>query len=110
MILVITKKATSEELKQMAEDFGGDYIKVVVDTEQEILAGGGERHFDAEQILLKNGSRQENLWGGGIDVKTKTIDYNSMINLRPRDDNNSRDILSLDIRKIFDAIVKKLLL
>lgn len=109
MILVIKKKATEEELGKMAEDFGGDYIKVVVDVEKGVLAGGGERHVDAEQILLGEGSLQENLWGGGIDPKTKTTDYNSMINLRPSK-NPSRDILSEEIREKFDRIVKDLLL
>ena len=110
MILVITKKANNEEIAKMAEDFGGDYIKVVVDVKQNILAGGGERHFDAEQMLFAHGSAQENLWGGGMDVKTKTIDYSSMINLRPRQDNSSRDILSSTIRKKFDNILKELLI
>ena len=109
MIIVISKKATKEELMRMAEDFGGDYIKVVVDISQQILAGGGERHFDAEQILLGQGSHQKNLWGGGLDPKTKTIDYNSMINLMPGK-NPSRDILSEDIRAKFDKIIKDLLL
>jgi hypothetical protein len=109
MILIITKKVTKEEKEKIAEDFGGDYIKVVVDVKKEILAAGGERHFDAEQILLKDKSKQENLWGGGIDPKTKTIDYNSMINLRPGI-NSSRDILSEDIREKFDKIIKDLLL
>lgn len=109
MILIIRQKATAEEIKKMAEDFDG-YIKVVVDAEQGILAGGGERHFDAEQILLDNGSDQENLWGGGLDLETKEIDYNSVINLRPRQGNPSRDILSKETRRKFDKIVKELLL
>lgn len=109
MIIVISKKATKEELEKMAEDFGGDYIKVVVDVSKEILAGGGERHFDAEKILLERGLGQANLWGGGLDPKTKTIDYNSMINLRPGI-NPSRDILSTEIRDKFDNIIKELLL
>ena len=108
MLLVIRKKATEEEIKKMAEDFDG-YIKVVVDIEQEILAGGGERHFEAEQKLLVEGSRQENLWGGGLDLETKEIDYNSIINLRPTQNNPSRDILSSEIRAKFDTIVKRLL-
>lgn len=66
MLLLIKKKATEEEIKQMAEDFEG-YIKLVIDVEREILAGGGERHFDGEQKLLVDGSKQEDLWGGGID-------------------------------------------
>lgn len=107
MILIIRQKATKEELKKMAEDFGGDYIKVVIDIEREILAGGGERHVDAEQLLLENGSVQKFLWGGGFDPVTKQIDYNSMINLRPSQ-NTSRDILSEEIRKKFDKIIKNL--
>lgn len=93
----------------MAQQFDG-YIKVVVDVEQEILAGGAERHVDCEQILLSQGSRQQNLWGGGVDMETSEIDYNSIINLRPSANNPSRDILSQEMRKKFDTIVKRLLL
>lgn len=107
MLLLIQKKALQEEIKKMARDYAG-YIKLTVDVEQEILAGGGERHFDGEQLLLREGSKQENLWGGGIDWETKEIDYNSIINLRPQQNNPSRDILSKDIRDKFDNIVKKL--
>lgn len=107
MILIIRKKVTSDEIKKMAIDYDG-YIKLVIDTKRHVLAGGGERHFDAEQLLLQDGSQQENLWGGGIDWETKEIDYNSIINLRPRQ-NKSRDILSEQIRKDFDTITKELL-
>src|SRR3990167_406647 len=108
MILIIRAKASDKDIKKMARDFDG-YIKLVVDMEKEILAGGGERHVDAEQILLKEGSEQQHLWGGGLDWETKEIDYNSVINLRPNQENPSRDILDTQIRKKFDAIVKKLL-
>ncbi|NJN11246.1 MAG: hypothetical protein HC815_26020 [Richelia sp. RM1_1_1] len=36
-----------------------------MDIERRILAGGGEMHYDCEQVLLENGSQQENLWGAG---------------------------------------------
>ena len=93
----------------MAKDLDG-YVKVVVDIERKILTGGGERHVDGEQKLLQEGSRQENLWGGGFDLETNEIDYNSIINLRPSQNNPSRDVLSSEIRKDFDRIVKDLLL
>lgn len=109
MIIVFKKKATADDIRKVAEDFGGLYIKVVVDVSRRILAAGGERHFDAEQILLKDGSEQADLWGGGLDAKTGEIDYNSMINIRPNQNNPSRDILSLDIRGEFDKIVRELL-
>jgi len=106
--MIIIKKATKEQLDEMAKHFDG-YIKIVVDVERGILSGGGDRHFDDEKVLFEKGSEQENLWGGGFDVKTSEIDYNSIINLRPNQDNTSRDILSVDIRKKFDGIVAKLL-
>jgi len=109
MLLTINKKATQGEIKKMAEDFDG-YIKVVVDLQLKILAGGGKRHVEGEQKLLNDGSKQQNLWGGGVDLETKEIDYNSIINLRPSEDNPSRDIMSSEIRKEFDRIVKDLIL
>lgn len=109
MLLLITKKAIASEIKSMSADYNG-YIKIVVDVDRNILAGGGERHVEGEQLLLKNGSKQENLWGGGIDWETKEIDYNSIINLRPGQNNPSRDILPDNLRKKFDKIVKDLLL
>jgi len=109
MIIIVTKKITKDETEKVAEDFDG-YIKVVVDIKQKILAAGGERHFDAEQKLLENGSIQKDLWGGGLDLETKEIDYNSIINLRPAQENPSRDIMSSGIRRKFDKIVKDLIL
>ncbi len=109
MLLIIRKKATKNELQKITQDFDG-YAKLVVDVEQEILAGGGERHVDGEQRLLSEGSKQSDLWGGGVDLEMREVDYNSVINLRPNQDNPSRDILSVEIRKRFDRIVKELLL
>ena len=93
----------------MAQDYDG-YIKVVVDIKRGIATGGGKMHVDGEQALLADGSEQQDLWGGGIDWETKEVDYNSMINLRPRDENPSREILSEKIRGKFDSIVRKLFL
>ena len=107
--MIIRKKATKAEIGKLAKHFKG-YIKVVVDIERKILAGGGDRHADDEGALLEDGSKQADLWGGGLDLQTKEIDYNSVINLRPNQNNPSRDIMSQDVREKFDNIVKKLLL
>lgn len=107
MLLLITRKATKKVVGKVTGDLDG-YIKVVVDVEKNILAAGGERHLQGEELLLKRGSKQKNLWGGGIDWETKEIDYNSIINLRPNQDNPSRDILVKEIREKFDTIIEKL--
>lgn len=109
MIKIISNKATSEELKLVALDFQG-YVKVVVDIERKILSAGGKRHFEGEELLLKNGSTQEDLWGGGIDLETGDVDYDSMINIRPNDGNTGREVLDIKIRQKMDSIIKKLLL
>lgn len=97
-----------DQVKSAAEDLHG-YIKVVVDIERKIVSAGGQRHVDGEQLLLADGSHQSSLWGGGFDTDTTEIDYNSMINLRPSDQNPSREILSQQIRKLFDEIVINIL-
>lgn len=108
MVILITKKADEEALKKAAEDLEG-YIKFVVDMERKILTAGGQRHVEGEQMLLKEGSKQENLWGGGLDLETGEIDYDSMINIRPNQGNTSREVLSAEIRKQIKEIVKGLL-
>ncbi|MBI3109636.1 hypothetical protein HYZ06_01205 [Candidatus Daviesbacteria bacterium] len=85
------------------------YIKVVVDVELKILAAGGLRHVEGEELLLKTGSMQENLWGGGLDLATGEIDFDSMINIRTNQGNPSREVLSQNIRKKMEEIIRRLL-
>lgn len=108
MLQILRTKATIEQINNSATDLHG-YIKIVVDIDREILTAGGERHADGEELLLADGSKQSSLWGGGYDTETKEIDYNSMINLRPSDNNPSREILSDQIREKFKEIVAQIL-
>ncbi len=107
-LLIIRKKADEETLTNVAEDLKG-YIKVVIDLERKILSAGGMKHVDGEQMLLKDGSKQANLWGGGLDLDTMEVDYDSMINLRPGQNNSSREVLSVDIRKQMEILIHQLL-
>lgn len=109
MLVLLSQKVTPDQKKQVSEDFDG-YVKVVVDVDRKILTAGGKRHVDGELKLLEDGSKQASLWGGGMDLETGEIDYNSMINLRPGQGNPSREILDEPIRTKFDTIVKELLL
>lgn len=61
MIYIIRDKVTSEQVKEMLEMLKA-YIKLAVDIERGILAGGGAMHADCESILLDDGSRQEFIW------------------------------------------------
>ena len=107
MLIIIRSKINLESLRQVAEDLKG-YIKVVVDVKRGILSAGGEKHVDGEQLLLKDGSRQENLWGAGLDLETNEMDFDSMINLRPAQ-NSSREILDQKVRQQVESITRSLL-
>lgn len=107
-IILKDKKATSEQIKKMSFEYGS-YIKVVVDIEKGILAGGAAMHYDEERVLLEYGCKQENLWGGGIDLDTGEITYDSMINIRPKQNNNKREIESEEVREKLKQITEKLI-
>lgn len=106
VIILRDKKATKEEIKKMSYEYAS-YIKVVVDIEKEILAGGAGMHYDDEKLLLEYGCKQENLWGGGIDLETGDITYDSMINIRPNQGNSKREIQSEEIKDKFKLIVER---
>ncbi len=108
MLISVTSKITDTQLQEAAQDLQG-YIKIVVDIEQNILTAGGLRHVEGEQLLLSHGSKQENLWGGGFDTETGEVDFDSMINIRPNQGNQSREVLSADIRKRIEKIIHQLL-
>lgn len=107
MLIIVRAKVNRETLEKIAEDLKG-YIKVVVDVRRKILAAGGEKHVDGEQLLLKDGSRQEDLWGAGLDLETGEMDFDSLINLRPTQ-NRSREILDEKIRKDATGIIQSFL-
>jgi hypothetical protein len=90
-ILLIRSKATSEQISSMLEMLGS-YIKLAVDVERGILAGGGALHADCEAVLLDDGARQESVWGADWVPSSRAIHYEALINLRPRQKNLSMRI------------------
>ena len=105
MIVTTTKPFTQKEIIETRELFDV-YIKTVIDIKKKICSAGADRHFESEQILLTQGSKQADLWGGGIDLETKIIDGNSFINIRPNDNNTSNEIQEPKIRKQFEKLMK----
>jgi len=84
-------------------------IKIVVDIRRGILAGGGEMHADCEDVLLENGSRQVDLWGANWYPVEEKIEFESLINIRPRDGNRGILIQNIEIQQKVDAVTRQLL-
>ncbi|MCK5466078.1 hypothetical protein KAI56_01085 [Candidatus Parcubacteria bacterium] len=108
---IVNDKISIEELKKIAQDSFGDLVKAVVDIEKKIMIVGGELHADEETLFIENGSQQKNLWGINIypEIKDENwIEFDSMINLRPSQENRSRGVENPETRKIIIEIVEKL--
>lgn len=105
--MIITKDSpfTKKELEKLREQFD-IYIKTVIDIEKEVCSAGADRHYDSEQILLKEGSKLKNLWGGGIDIEAKGIDFNSFINIRSNNNNTSNEIQDATIRENYKKLTE----
>ncbi len=107
----ITNKLSLDEITTLAEESFGDFVKAVVDIERGIISIGGELHSDEESMLLDDGSRQEDLWGINIYPalpEDKRVEFDSMINIRPKQNNRSRGIDRPEIRERILLILKNI--
>ena len=87
-------------------------VKAVVDVDRDILAIGGELHADEEALLLDDGSTQASLWGINLyPAEHGTpgwIEFDSMINVRPRQGNRTRSVDDPEIRRKITVILERL--
>lgn len=109
MIVLVRDRATSEQITEMSEAFGETLIKLAVDVEREILAGGGELHADCEAALLEDGSQQHNVWGADWYPLDREVGFESLINIRPRQQNLTLEITDPELRSQVETIVRRLL-
>jgi hypothetical protein len=110
-IRIVREIVPKAELAAIAETQFGDFVKAVVDVDQGIMAIGGELHADEEAVLLDHGSRQENLWGINLYLHKSAaewIEFDSLINVRPSQQNRSRDVQDLQLRERIRVIVTRL--
>ncbi len=100
------------ELNEISKDKYENLIKAVVDIDKSILVIDAEMHADEEYFLLEKGSNQNDLWGINLyPAKFGTdefIEFDSMINIRPSQNNRSRGIDSEAIKQqIIDLVADK---
>jgi hypothetical protein len=108
MIRVLHSPATSDQIEEMQQALS-TYIKVAVDIDRGILAGGGVMHADCEAALLEDGSVQENIWGADWNPATRQVTYEALINIRPGQGNPALEILDPLHRERVAQIVRRLL-
>ena len=110
IMLLVRKKITLSELKTMSAKMFDTLVKAVVDVKKEIMVVDAPMHSDEEAELIKNGSKQEDLWGINFypEEKKDFVEFDSMINLKPNQNNRSRGVEDKITRKKIIEIVNKL--
>jgi hypothetical protein len=107
----LVSKISVSELSTMAESMYGNLVKAVVDLTQNTLVVDAEMHADEEQFLLEKGSKQTDLWGINLYPSRygtdDFIEFDSMINIRPRQQNMSRDVENDEIKKQIILLVSQ---
>lgn len=110
---IVQDVLTFDELKQMAADMFGDMVKAVVDVQKNILAVDAELHSDLEALLLEKGSKQKDLWGINFYPELEGddfVEFDSMINMRPSQNNRSRGVDSQSTREqIIDVVSQRIM-
>lgn len=107
MIHLLQQLATARQITEMLE-VHESYIKVAVDIQRGLLAGGGEFHADCESVLVEDGSRREDVWGADWIPQEQAVRCSALINIRPRV-NQGMEIQDPVIRRQVDTLVRKLL-
>jgi len=111
-MVLVSRPISIHQLREVGAELFGDMVKGVVDIEKEIMAIGAELHADEEAFLLEHNSKQENLWGINLYPERKIpemVEFDSLINIRPRQNNRSRGIEDPALRDRILNIVSTLI-
>lgn len=108
MIHLLSQPATPEQIQEMLQQYES-MIKIVVDIRRHILSGGGEMHADCETVLLDDGSEQDDLWGANWYPNEQRIEFESLINIRPRLGNRNIVIQDENIRNQVESATREIL-
>ena len=112
-IQIISKKIDQKVLVELTNAWFKSFVKFVADIKTGKLAVGGELHSDAELLLLENGAEKSDLWGGNFfpyKLSEQRIEFTSLINIRPKDNNYSMEIENDVIREKVTTLVETLLM
>lgn len=110
---IVRQAMPRSELATLASAQFGDMVKAVVDITRGVMAVGAELHSDEEAALLDDGSRQTDLWGINLypdETGESWIEFDSMINVRPSQDNRSRDVEDEGRRDAIRRVVRALVI
>jgi RES domain-containing protein len=108
MIHILRAPATPTQIEEMQQALS-TYVKLAVDLDRGVLAGGGVMHADCEALLLEDGSAQQDIWGADWNPTTRQVTFEALFNIRPGQDNPALEVLDPLRRERIVQIVRHLL-
>jgi len=110
--VLLVDRISVSELQGMSEKMSEPLVKGVVDVNDRLLVVDAELHVDQEQFLLERGSKQSDLWGVNLWPEQygtdSFVEFDSMINIRPWQNNRSRSVNDLALReRIITIVIEK---
>lgn len=108
VVHLIEKQANRSEMLEMLEALD-TYVKLAVDVEKGLLAGGGTLHADCEAVLIENGSEQKDVWGADWFPFNQQVTFESLINIRSGQGNFSMEVQDEGLRTRIEAVVRRLM-
>ncbi len=103
---LLDRKIKPGELSRLTQIYFHDLVKVVVDPRRRVICAGGRLHWDARDLLIKDGSRPQDLWGVNYypdQPKSKCTSFISQINERP--DDPSASVRGEELRRQLREII-----
>lgn len=105
-LIILRSRVTVDQLRQMLAAVG-THVKVAVDVQRHVIAGGGEFHSDCRQCLLDDGSAPDDVWGCHWYPDEQRAVAESAINVRPRSGNPQPLIQDRELRAQVEAEVSR---
>jgi len=112
-ILIVREPIDEKAAQELAQAWHADLLKGVADIRRGVLALGGEWHIDANNVLLADGSAQQDVWGFNVypaQRGNEAIEYISLINVRPAQGNRSMTVVDESIRMSINMLVQRYML
>ena len=101
VVVLVEQRIDPAVLRRLVERDFEDMVKFVVDVARGIAAVGGDLNADEEAMLLESGSHQDDLSGANHYPgrgRDDCIEFTSLINIRPAQDNRSMTIEDPSLR------------
>ncbi|MCM2272971.1 MAG: DUF5674 family protein [candidate division Zixibacteria bacterium] len=110
---ILTEPKTIDELRIIAKNIFENLVKAVVDVRRGMIAIDAEMHADLEAYLIESGSTQSDLWGINLlpfESDNSFLEFDSMINIRPSQNNRSRTVEDTALQERIAEIVSRWIL